>query len=189
MLDLLRKVGSPAWTGALKEYLASREELKHEITRKRNRARVPVTLLAHWLKAPRFLPEARTRSSNPSSSISVPPLPPGGVVLYIGDTENKFVHLETAGLSALGVTLDSAAKIPDVIVHDTSSQLASLSAYLSSNVCAGPDGAPSGIEGAVCWLQSGLVFVTAFETRRIMGASFHRLPGSLKSGSRNIPIT
>ena len=33
-LDLLRKVGSPAWTGALKEYLASREELKHEITRK-----------------------------------------------------------------------------------------------------------------------------------------------------------
>jgi BsuBI/PstI restriction endonuclease domain len=46
-----------------------------------------------------------------------PAFAPGGVVLYIGDTENKFVHLETAGLTALGVTLDSAAKIPDVIVH------------------------------------------------------------------------
>ena len=28
-----------------------------------------------------------------------PAFAPGGVVLYIGDTENKFVHLETAGLT------------------------------------------------------------------------------------------
>ena len=45
-----------------------------------------------------------------------PAFAPGCVVLYIGDTENKFVHLETTGLAALGVTLDSAAKIPDVFV-------------------------------------------------------------------------
>jgi hypothetical protein len=42
---------------------------------------------------------------------------PGGWVLYIGDTENKFAHLEAEKLAALGVTLDSAAKIPDVIVY------------------------------------------------------------------------
>jgi hypothetical protein len=46
-----------------------------------------------------------------------PVFAPGGVVIYIGDTENKFVHLETAALASLGVVLDSAAKIPDVIVH------------------------------------------------------------------------
>ncbi|MCC5846574.1 MAG: hypothetical protein JJU29_00660 [Verrucomicrobia bacterium] len=48
-----------------------------------------------------------------------PAFAPGGVVLYIGDTENKFVHLEAEGLADLGITLDSAAKIPDVIVHHT----------------------------------------------------------------------
>ena len=46
-----------------------------------------------------------------------PAFAPGGVVIYIGDTENKFVHLEVEGLKSLGVTLGSAAKIPDVIVH------------------------------------------------------------------------
>src|SRR5947209_8379677 len=49
-----------------------------------------------------------------------PTFAPGGVVLYVGDTEDKFVHLEAAGLAAVGVTLNSAAKIPDVIVHHVS---------------------------------------------------------------------
>ena len=44
---------------------------------------------------------------------------PGEHIVYIGDTENKFVHLEAEHLAKLGVTLDSAAKIPDVIVHYT----------------------------------------------------------------------
>jgi adenine-specific DNA-methyltransferase len=41
------------------------------------------------------------------------------MILYIGDTENKFVHLEIESLNSLGVKLDSAAKMPDVIIHYT----------------------------------------------------------------------
>ena len=55
--------------------------------------------------------------SNPPFNDSDIAFAPGGVVLYIGDTENKFIHLESAGLAALGIALDSATKIPDVIVH------------------------------------------------------------------------
>lgn len=43
----------------------------------------------------------------------------GGVVVYIGDTENKFEHLHAEYLSKLGVVIDSADKMPDVVVHDT----------------------------------------------------------------------
>jgi hypothetical protein len=43
-LALLRKAGTKEWTLALHKYLASRESLKHEIARKRNLTRVPVTL-------------------------------------------------------------------------------------------------------------------------------------------------
>ena len=39
-------------------------------------------------------------------------------VLYLGDTSNKFKHLEADALQTLGVTLDPAAKMPDVVVHD-----------------------------------------------------------------------
>jgi len=43
-LALFCKFGTPEWTPALRHYLASREALKHEIARKRDLARVPVTL-------------------------------------------------------------------------------------------------------------------------------------------------
>lgn len=92
---------------------------------------------------------------------------PGGVVIYIGDTENKFVHLETAGLAALGVTLDSAAKIPDVIVHHTAKNWLLLIEAVTS---AGPvDGKRrKELKDLFAGCKAGLVFVTAFENRRSM---------------------
>lgn len=92
---------------------------------------------------------------------------PGGVVLYIGDTENKFVHKETEGLTALGVTLDSAAKIPDVIVHDTKRNWLLLIEAVTS---AGPvDGKRrKELKDLFAGCKAGLVFVTAFESRKAM---------------------
>lgn len=92
---------------------------------------------------------------------------PGGGVLYIGDTENKFVHLETAGLAALGVTLNSAAKIPDVIIyHQAKNWLLLIEAATS----AGPvDGKRrKELKELFNGCTAGVVFVTAFENRRAM---------------------
>lgn len=96
-----------------------------------------------------------------------PAFVPGGAVLYIGDAENKFVHLETAGLAALGVTLDSAAKIPDVIIHDTKRNWLLL---IEAVIGAGPvDGERrEELKDLFAGCQAGLVFFTAFETRRTM---------------------
>ncbi|MDP1587345.1 MAG: BsuBI/PstI family type II restriction endonuclease, partial [Prosthecobacter sp.] len=96
-----------------------------------------------------------------------PAFAPGGVVLYIGDTENKFVHLEAAGLAALGVTLDSAAKIPDVIVHHRAKNWLLLIEAVTS---AGPvDGKRrKELKDLFAGCKAGLVFVTAFENRRTM---------------------
>ena len=96
-----------------------------------------------------------------------PAFAPGGVVIYIGDTENKFVHLETAGLAALGVTLDSAAKIPDVIVHYRAKNWLLLIEAVTS---AGPvDGKRrKELKDLFAGCKAGLVFVTAFENRRTM---------------------
>ncbi len=92
---------------------------------------------------------------------------PGGVVLYIGDTENKFVHLEAESLASLGVTLDSAAKIPDVIVHYTAKNWLLLIEAVTS---AGPvDGKRrQELKELFADCKAGLVFVTAFETRCAM---------------------
>ncbi len=166
-LGLLRKVGTRSWAADLHQYLASRESLKHEIARKRDLARVPVTL-----------PDGSQVALSPGGQNPLikaiieqfcPAFAPGGVVLYIGDTENKFVHLETASLAVLGVTLDSAAKMPDVIVHHTAKNWLLLIEAVTS---AGPvDGKRrKELKDLFAGGKAGLVFVTAFETRRTMQA-------------------
>jgi len=164
-LAILRKVGTPQWTPALKDYLASRESLKHEIARKRELARVPVTLTDGSKVA--LSPGGQNPLIKAIIEHFCPTFAPGGVVLYIGDTENKFVHLDTAGLASLGVTLDSAAKIPDVIVHDTKRNWLLLIEAVTS---AGPvDGKRrKELKDLFAGSKAGLVFVTAFETRRTM---------------------
>ncbi len=164
-LALLRKVGTLAWSPALKKYLATREVLKHEIARKRELARVPV-----------ILPDGSKVAMSPGGQNPLikaiieefcPAFAPGGVVLYIGDTENKFVHLEADGLAALGVSLDSAAKIPDVIVHFTAKNWLLL---IEAATSAGPvDGKRrKELKDLFAGCLAGLVFVTAFENRRGM---------------------
>jgi len=91
----------------------------------------------------------------------------GATVVYIGDTETKFEHLHAEYLAQLGVTIDSAAKMPDVVVHDTERNWLLLIEAVTS---AGPvDGKRrKELKGLFCRSTAGLVFVTAFETRRTM---------------------
>lgn len=185
-LALFRKFGSPAWTPALRRYLASRESLKHEIARKRDLARVPVTL-----------PDGSQVALSPGGQNPLikaiiehfcPAFAPGGVVLYIGDTENKFVHLETAGLAALGVTLDSAAKIPDVIVHDTKRNWLLLIEAVTS---AGPWTASAARNSKTCSpvAKPGSCSSPLSRVAAPCRPSSHTSPGNPKSGSPKTPTT
>jgi len=164
-LALLRKVDATDWTAGLRQYLASRESLKHEISRKRHLARLPVTLIDGSQVA--LSPGGQNPLIKAIIEQFCPAFAAGGVVLYIGDTENKFVHLDGAGLAALGVTLDTAAKVPDVIVHDTAKNWLLLIEAVTS---AGPvDGKRrKELKDLFAGCKAGLVFVTAFESRRTM---------------------
>jgi hypothetical protein len=165
-LALLRKkIGSSDWEPTLQKYLASREALKNEITRKRTLARVPVTL-----------PDGSQVALSPGGQNPLikaiieqlcPAFAPKGLVIYIGDTENKFVHLESGALEALGVTLGPAAKMPDVIVHYKAKNWLLLIEAVTS---AGPvDGKRrKELKDLFANCKAGLVFVTAFENRRTM---------------------
>lgn len=164
-LALLRTFGTSKWPGALETYLASVEEVKREISRHRELARVPVTL-----------PDGKQVALSPGGQNPLiksiiedfcPRFAPGGTVVYIGDTENKFAHLETEYLAGLGITLDSAAKMPDVIVHHTAKNWLLLIEAVTS---AGPvDGKRrKELKQLFAGSKAGFVFVTAFQGRRTM---------------------
>lgn len=92
---------------------------------------------------------------------------PGGTVIYIGDAEDKFLHLDTVYLQRLGVVIPAPAKMPDVVVHDTTRNWLLLIEAVTS---AGPvDGKRrKELKELFSGCKAGLVFVTAFSTREVM---------------------
>lgn len=165
-LALCRAFKTNAWEVTLKRYLSTREEIKRELRRDRELARIPVRLPSSseitlspggqnpLIKA--FIEDFCTR------------FVPGGVVLYVGDAENKFQYFETDYFKKLGVVIDSAAKMPDVVVHDSKRDwLVIGEAVTSAGVVDGKRRRE--LKELFAGFRSGLVFVTAFETRDVMG--------------------
>lgn len=162
-LRLFQSYGHEKWSRLLTRYLHSRKDIKHELVRRRQLARVPVTL-----------PDGSEVSLSPGGQnplikaiiedfCSI--FTPGGVVIYIGDTEVKFSHLESDIFSNLDIHLAGPIKIPDVIVYFPAKNWLLLIEAVTS---AGPvDGKRrKELKELFANSKAGLVFVTAFESRR-----------------------
>ncbi|MCZ7592702.1 MAG: restriction endonuclease [Kiritimatiellae bacterium] len=165
-LRLCRTFKAPGWAASLKRYSESRDEIKRELRRARDIARIPVRLpsggeitLSPGGQNPlikSFIENFCTRFIQ------------GGVVLYVGDAENKFQHFEADYFKRLGVVIDSAAKMPDVVVYDPNRRwLVIGEAVTSAGVVDGKRRRE--LKDLFSGFPSGLVFVTAFETRDAMG--------------------
>lgn len=164
-LALFKVYGTEAWPAKLAMYLEANAAIRAEIKRQRTLARVPVTL-----------PSGKevtlsAGGQNPLIKAVVeqfcPRFSPGAAIVYLGDSERKFLHLEAAHLEKLGISLDPAAKMPDVVVHDLRRNWLILIEAVTS---AGPVDGKRRMELKVLFKNSsaGLVFVTAFETRKVM---------------------
>jgi len=165
-LRLCRALKTDAWSAALRRYLAAKEEIKRELQRARDIARIPVRL-----------PTGKDISLSPGGQNPLikafieqfcTRFVPGGVVLYVGDAENKFQHFETEYFARVGVSIDSAAKMPDVVVHDPKrGWLVIGEAVTSAGVVDGKRRRE--LKELFAGFRTGLVFVTAFEDRDAMG--------------------
>lgn len=91
----------------------------------------------------------------------------GATVVYLRDTENKFLHLDARYFEGLGIKLDAAAKMPDVVAHD---QRRNWLILIEAVTSAGPVDGKRRMELKELFknTKGGLVFVTAFETRKVM---------------------
>lgn len=91
----------------------------------------------------------------------------GAAILGTRDARRNLVHLNAKDLATLSVTLDSAAQLPDVIGHHTAKNWLMLIEAVTS---AGPvDGRRrKELKELFAGCKAGLVFATAFKTRRAM---------------------
>jgi hypothetical protein len=164
-LELIRTFDTLEWSGKLKAYLASRDRIRKELERDRKLARIPVKL-----------PSGKTVTISPGGQNPLiktvieefcPRFVAGGTVLYIGDAEDKFLHLDAEYLQRLGVTIPAPAKMPDVVVHDTQRNWLLLIEAVTS---AGPVDKKRRreLKDLFAGCKAGLVFVTAFANREAM---------------------
>jgi len=164
-LELVRTFGAPEWHSKLKSYLAAQSRLRDELLRERRLSRIPVRL-----------PSGDTVTISPGGQNPLiktvieefcPCFVPGGSVVYIGDAEDKFLHLDAEYLGRLGVVIPPSAKMPDVVVHDTKRNwLVLIEAVTSSGPVDGKR--RKELKKLFAGCKADLVFVTAFSTREIM---------------------
>jgi len=114
-LDLLRAYGTEEWPAGLAAYLASIESLRQSYAAERRMQRIPVTLANG---------EQLTLSPGGQNVLVkrilddfCPRFAPGGHVLYVGDTDEKFIVHDREGLAELDVVIDQHGKMPDIVVH------------------------------------------------------------------------
>ncbi|MCY2925563.1 MAG: BsuBI/PstI family type II restriction endonuclease [Planctomycetota bacterium] len=164
-LDLLRSFEATDWSAKLSAYLKKQLRIRVELERRRSLTRIPVTLPTG---------EAITLSPGGQNALIKDIIEEfcsrfvqGGVIVYIGDTDDKFRYLNAAYLGDLGVTVPAPAKMPDLVVHDPRRQWLVLIEAVSS---AGPVDAKrrKELKDLFAGCTAGLVFVTAFATRDAM---------------------
>ena len=164
-LKLLRSFGTEHWTGKLEKYLASVETLKNRYARARNLSMIPVTLAE--AKMVYLTPGEHSKLVQAVIEEFAPRFVPGGRVLYVGDTGNKWRYFDRDALQALGVSLDIHGKMPDVVIHHVAQDWLVLVEAVTSH---GPVDPKRRQELAALFKDArpGLVYVTAFLTRSDM---------------------
>lgn len=165
LLKLARDYGSRSWDDSLKSFVNSAEALRRLQPRERQMTLIPVRLPDGR--------ELRLTAGGQNELVKkiveefCPRFTPAGVLLYVGDTGNKQRHMETDYLTKLGVTFNEHGKMSDVIVHLPDKNWLVLIEAVTSH---GPIGVKrqNELKDLFKGVNAGLVFVTAFLTRRAM---------------------
>lgn len=165
-LALLRTFGTQAWHNNLAAYLAERETLVAKYAKEREQNRIPVEIAPG--KKITLSPGEHSELIRKIIEEFAPRFAPGSVLVYAGDTGDKWGYFDAALLAKLGVDVDSHGKMPDVVLHFIKEDWLLLIESVTSH---GPVDGKRHAELSKLFAGStaGLVYVTAFPNRTTMG--------------------
>jgi len=165
-LELLRSFGKPEWQSNLKAYLAKHQTLAARYANEREQNLIPVQI------APgteiKLSPGEHSELIREIIESFAPRFVPGAVLIYAGDTGEKWGYFAESILTKLDVQIEAHGKMPDVVLHDAERNWLVLVESVTSH---GPVDGKRHNELAKLFAGStaGLVYVTAFPNRSIMG--------------------
>ncbi|MCY4427638.1 MAG: BsuBI/PstI family type II restriction endonuclease [Halieaceae bacterium] len=165
VLKLIRLYGTEKWYLALDTCLTSVESKNRLRDRKRSMERIPVSL-----------PNGKQIEMSAGGQNALikkiveqfaPRFTPDGVLVYLGDAEEKHKYYESEYLGELGVSIDPHGRMPDVVIHFTEQDWLIIVEAVTSH---GPVNAlrHNQLRDLFAGSKAGLVFVTAFLNRSTM---------------------
>jgi hypothetical protein len=162
---LVRAFDTAGWPDALRTFQAQQQSLVEQYAAERTMREVPLRFSDD--RELRLSPGGHSELIRQVVEVFGPRYAPGGTVLYVGDTGEKFGHFDETALAAIGVTVDSHGKMPDVVIHYTERNWLLLCEAVTSH---GPVDGKRHAELKDLFSNStvGLVFVTAFPARSVM---------------------
>lgn len=158
--------GSDAWKGTLDTYLEGQETLAAKWAKHREMQMIPVQVADG--KEITLTPGAHNELIKKIITAFAPRFAPGAEVIYVGDTGDKVGYFQKERLAALGVSVDRHGKMPDVVLYFGKKKWLLLVESVTSH---GPVDSKRHNELASLFKDAkpGLVYVTAFPDRGIMG--------------------
>ena len=164
-LKLLREYGKRGWKKRLREYLHTVESLNKLYARERDIERIPVTLANG--QALRLSPGGHNALVKKIIDEFCPIFTPGGRIVYVGDTGEKWAYFDAAILRELGAKIEEHGKMPDVVVYHVERNWLVLIEVVTSHGPVNPKRRQE-LKALFAGSKSGLVFVTAFHDRHKM---------------------
>ena len=112
---LIRAFGSDSWETEVEEFLANKVTLEEQLSGKRDLSLIPVSFPSG--KTSEFSPGKHNELQKAVIEEFLPRYGYGAEVLYVGDTANKFLHLEKERLEALQFFELSYGELPDIVAY------------------------------------------------------------------------
>ncbi len=164
-LMLFRVFGTKDWKRRLTSYIKAANSLGVLRAKEREMQLIPVTLPSG--EKVRLSSGGQNQLMKKIIEEFCPRFTPAGIVVYVGDAGQKIRGEEIAYLERLGVKMSEHGKMPDVIVHFTQKDWLVIIEAVTSH---GPINLKRHNELTELFADctAGLVFVTAFETRKAM---------------------
>lgn len=164
LLEVLKTFGTESYATELKGYLSSRKTLVEQYAKAREMEMIPLVIKGD--NQIQLSPGEHSKLIESIVNDFGSRFAPGGEVLYVGDTGDKYGFFDKELLHRLGVNLDSHGKMPDVVIFMRENNWLLL---IESVTTHGPvdskrhDELSKLFEGCT----AGLVFISAFPNRKV----------------------
>ncbi len=116
-LRLVRSFRTPDWDATLRSFRAVQGDIRDRLSKARDMQKIPVRLPGGV--ALRLSPGPHNEIQRAVIEEFLPRFAHGARVLYVGDTENKSLHVDREGMGSIGLPApDRGDRLPDIVAYE-----------------------------------------------------------------------